>query len=226
MLIYSLEGLFAAEDSELQQESLDVYEKFSRGRGQNMPEYIVDWEYFLYDGQLDGYQANSLILSRELLKKARLTEDEKRWVLLPLQGDLRRYDDIKTLLKRLPSDHAAEVFLATDIVGNPNSSNVWFLRDSGPDLISTEWTGGNDMPDAVWAVMNVEYKQHEGSAQPPAASMVGQVFLADDWEEVEGPDEPVGEYADDGTWIMMESDPLAAMIQELSTLEDQSVFKV
>ena len=48
-----------------------------------MPDYIVDWEYFLYEAQLNGYQANPLVLSREFLKKARLTENERRWIMLP-----------------------------------------------------------------------------------------------------------------------------------------------
>ena len=50
-----------------------------------------------------GLYLNNVGLSWELLKKARLSADDKRWVLLPVQGDYNRYLEICHYMKRLPA---------------------------------------------------------------------------------------------------------------------------
>ena len=145
----------------------------------------MDWEVQLNEARSRGWQANRLILSRELLKRARLTNEERRWVLMPLQNNLQRYEEIRTLIRRLPGDHKAEIFLADGVVGNPGNGHVWWMTPSGPEEISSEWNGdARCLPDAVLAVARSTAPPKQDCPGDQSAPADG-AYLADEYEELE-----------------------------------------
>ena len=83
----------------------------SRTGGQTIGEFIVDYDTVLAEAEARGFQADDITLSRELLRKARLTAEEKRGVLLTVQNDLTRYNEIRQSVMRLPHDQVAEPML-------------------------------------------------------------------------------------------------------------------
>ena len=87
------------------------------------------------------------------MKKARLSEDGKRWIMLPLQGNLTRFEEVKTLIRRLPHDGSAEVFLADKVIGNTMTGYVWHIQDTGPVEIMRDWNPQAEMPAQVLAVI-------------------------------------------------------------------------
>ena len=60
ILIHVLEGLFQAEEQEITEDTLDVFERFGRGRGQSIPDFLADWDYWLFEVRSRGWQANEL----------------------------------------------------------------------------------------------------------------------------------------------------------------------
>ena len=95
VLIHIMETRFGAEEDELAEDTLETFENFSRVRGQAITDFIVDWEWQLNEVTTKGWQGSPLILSRELLRRARITAEERRWILMPLQNNLNRYNEIR-----------------------------------------------------------------------------------------------------------------------------------
>ena len=72
---------------------------------------MVDFDFWLSEAQLiAGYQANDVALSRQLFQKARLSPEEEKHVKWQVQNDLRRFQEIRRHILRMPNDHNAEVF--------------------------------------------------------------------------------------------------------------------
>ena len=69
-----LEAQFGPEDQGLQEDALDAWERLMRGRGQSVRDFLIDFDIRLNEATGRGYRVNNVTLSRELLKKARLTE--------------------------------------------------------------------------------------------------------------------------------------------------------
>ncbi len=102
-VVYLLEQTYATDESELQKDAFDKWELFSREKGQDMTRFLARVDLLLGEASKHGLYLNSVGLSRELLRKARLSADDKRWVLLPVQGDYNRYLEIRHYMKRLPA---------------------------------------------------------------------------------------------------------------------------
>ncbi len=78
-----MEYHFGPEDQELLTDALENWEKLSRSRGQAIRDFLIDFDLKLGDAQARGYAVGAVALSRELLKKSRLTDEEKRYVGQP-----------------------------------------------------------------------------------------------------------------------------------------------
>ena len=101
------EQQFGTEDQDMSRSALDKWEQLHRKKGQRMEDFLNDFDIVLADASYYGLNLGDIGLSRALLSKAKLNEEEERWVLLPVQGDYRRYQEIRRCLRRLPQCVAA-----------------------------------------------------------------------------------------------------------------------
>ncbi|MEO2164399.1 MAG: hypothetical protein ABGY29_17965, partial [bacterium] len=207
-LIFILEQEFGPEEQDLQEDALDKWDGFQRARGQTMVDFLVDFDYYLEEAVARGYQAGRVEMSRKLLQKARLSDEEKRWILLPVQNQLDRYDDIRRSLRRLPNQGAAEAY--------------WAGGSTGP----APHPGTNaSAPAAAPAQHQHHGHHHHQAAWPPSSNVWGSQAKAAQAQQaapetspeyaeaaVENAEEDWDGYiAEDGVWI---SDPTANSYME------------
>ena len=102
MLIFMLEQAFGPEEQAVHEEKMQRWERCHRPQGGDMQLFLADFDDSLHNAQEEGLQINDLGLTRELFKKANLSEDDSRWVLFPVQGNLWRYQEIRAALRTLP----------------------------------------------------------------------------------------------------------------------------
>ena len=101
-LVYRLECDLGSESQERQRAALDNFGNYQRGKGSSFIDHVMNFELLLDEAVKAGAQWNDVMKSDKLIKTARLTADEERWVLKPVAGDLSRYNDIRAALRRLP----------------------------------------------------------------------------------------------------------------------------
>ena len=101
-LVYRLECDLGSESQERQRAALDNFTAYQRGKGASYIDHVMNFELLLDEAIKAGAQWNDVMKSDKLLKSARLSSDEERWVLQPVAGDLSRYNEIRAALRRLP----------------------------------------------------------------------------------------------------------------------------
>ena len=203
ILIFALEQRFGAEDQDLQESSLESWEKLYRQRGQTIKDFLIDYELLLEEARARaGYNPDPVTLSRELLRKVRITDDERRWVMLPVQNDYSQYESIRQSLARLPHDHAADPYFIThpEEGWEPQDHDAYYQRNSdnrawcgGPDCASgTGVTGDHDTASHdVWDCGG--FYQEDGSWM--SQSMEQALFWLDDEDDDETDDQRLAEFA-------------------------------
>ena len=65
------------------------------GKYRVVADFLVDYDIQLSEAIGQGLRVNDVWLTRELLKKMRISEDEKRWALQPVLDDVNKYLEIK-----------------------------------------------------------------------------------------------------------------------------------
>ena len=127
-----LESQFGPEDQDLQEDAIDAWERFTRGRVQSIKDFMIDFDIKLTETTGRGYHINNVGFTRELLKASRVTDDERRWVLHPVLNDLIRDAEIRRALCRLPHDHSTEPYCVSDAAIDA-SPKVWYGQAGGND---------------------------------------------------------------------------------------------
>eukprot|EP00969_Alexandrium_andersonii_P282934 12507550-Alexandrium_andersonii.AAC.1 len=123
--VYLLEQQFGAEGQDMTRSALGKWEQFYRKKNQSMEDFMNDFDIILADASYYGLNLGDIGLSRAMLNKAKLNEEEERWVLLPAQGDYRRYHEIRRHLRRLPQRAAArEAYFQEEWAYPPRHDNI------------------------------------------------------------------------------------------------------
>eukprot|EP00969_Alexandrium_andersonii_P153171 6773265-Alexandrium_andersonii.AAC.1 len=110
-VVYLLEQQFGAEDQDMTRSALGKWEQLQRKKNQSMEDFLSDIDIGLADASYYGLYLGDIGLSRALVQKAKLNDEEERWALLPVNGNYRRYREIVRRVGRFPqrtTAHAAD----------------------------------------------------------------------------------------------------------------------
>ena len=103
LLLSRLEQEYGAELQDRVRHARSEFKSFSRQRGQNAVDYILEFERRYSEAIQYGLVMSQTLLTIELLERAMLTSEQEAWVLQVCAGDLTQYTMIRRALKRLPS---------------------------------------------------------------------------------------------------------------------------
>ena len=93
------------------EEDLDVYGRFytfTRTRGQHLRIYLPQHKNRWSLAARKKLEMNELGKTYWLLRNSRLGKEQRRWALMPVRGDLSRFDDIYASLQTMPEELAAQ----------------------------------------------------------------------------------------------------------------------
>jgi len=127
-LVFCLEQRFGTEDQDDQKLALEKWDKLVRPRGQNLTHFLNDFDQVLTEASFYGLRVSDVGLSQALISKARLGEDDIRWILLPAGGDFAQYQVIRRAFKRLPRAHGKDVHL-TNASGMANATTPFPVHE-------------------------------------------------------------------------------------------------
>eukprot|EP00969_Alexandrium_andersonii_P116096 5134170-Alexandrium_andersonii.AAC.1 len=78
-VVYLLEQQFGTEDQDMTRSALDKRDEFHRKKNQSTEDFMNDFNIILADASYYGLNLGDIGLSRALLNKAKLNEEEERW---------------------------------------------------------------------------------------------------------------------------------------------------
>ena len=157
-LLWNLEQAFAQEEQELQRIHFDKLMRLGRAKGSSGRDHVTQFELAYNEAVKAGAFFSVVMKSHLLLRTARLSEADEKWVLQCVAGDLNRYEDIRASLRRLhltgeshqqyyvadadaPGDSASICYSNQDqtITTITNPSESWSSAPAWPSSSSTAW---------------------------------------------------------------------------------------
>lgn len=92
-----------------QTRSYDRYTDFRRPRGVSLRKWVTEHinRHFLADKR--AFKVNNVARSHYLLKCGRMTDDQRRWALAPVEGDLEQYPRILKAVQNMPLDISNQI---------------------------------------------------------------------------------------------------------------------
>ena len=103
--LFSFTQAFGSEQQDDQEHFFEQLLKYTRPRGVSCRDHVMNFEMVLDKAQEHGAQFSITLRSHLLIKTCRLTADEHRYVMQCIAGDLTRYNDLRSALRRLKSHH-------------------------------------------------------------------------------------------------------------------------
>lgn len=90
---------------------LDRYYDYKRPRGTNLRTWLTEHKNRYKTGKEAGLGQNSFTRTHWMFRNGRYTEDQRRWVLLPHQGNYEKHDEICKLVMDMPEDIARQTYM-------------------------------------------------------------------------------------------------------------------
>jgi hypothetical protein len=100
-LIWRLEQCFGREEQDLQRSRFDNIKRLHRRKGESAKDFLIRFELTLWEGEKSGASYSPTIKAHMLLTAAGLSHSDERWVTQCLGGDLSKYEELKSALRRL-----------------------------------------------------------------------------------------------------------------------------
>jgi len=176
----------------------DQFFEYSRKAGVNVRDFIAEAALRYSEARTAGLDLGSVAKSYQFIKAARFNDEQKRWVLTPVQNDLSQYDDIIKSALKMPDAMAKHVHIVRyDDDGNEYEENdprndedgnfgIMYQANEEDQYTDDEWSDFL----AYWMEVASVWFADEDNSDDWATDENGEIYYNDDeCEEVDIPDE-------------------------------------
>jgi hypothetical protein len=164
-LMASLEAELGPGAQEMVRQSMDAWSKFSRARGTSLADYCTAFDICFAEAASQGLQMNNVGRSHALISKANLTSSDEQTLLVQVQWDYNRYDDIRRIMRKMSVDgKAAQTFVVQPTNDSGPCMNLMHTNLNQPPAVAVQHhppPAPYAAPEQAWPTENSEWQAEE-----------------------------------------------------------------